>query len=178
MDCSLPGSSDHGILQARILEFPSPGDLPHPGMEPSSLALQEDSLPLSHLGSPCVFFCWTIKWRRLIKAKLTRPQLGTYIVFQVLWLELVRRVLVKQGLAGVWIGCLVARRDPWNYKVAASRYSKQWLVVSLALVQSRKFRFSVLQACVWDQILSDCLTLVYMPELRLLHYDFNLPSGY
>ena len=38
----------HGILQARILEwepFPSPGDLPNPGIEPRSLALQADSLP-------------------------------------------------------------------------------------------------------------------------------------
>ena len=41
----------HGILQARILEywsgssFPSPGDLPNPGMEPRSSALQANSLP-------------------------------------------------------------------------------------------------------------------------------------
>ena len=37
MDCSPPGSSVHGILQARILEglpFPPPRDLPHPGIEP------------------------------------------------------------------------------------------------------------------------------------------------
>ena len=34
------------------LPFPSPGDLPHPGIEPMSLACQMDSLPLSHLGSP------------------------------------------------------------------------------------------------------------------------------
>ena len=36
MDCSSPGSSVHGILQARILEWvatPSSGDLPDPGME-------------------------------------------------------------------------------------------------------------------------------------------------
>ena len=48
MDCSLPGSSVHGISQARILSglpFPSPGDLPHPGFEPGSPALQADSLP-------------------------------------------------------------------------------------------------------------------------------------
>ena len=40
MDCSLPGSSVHGILQARILEWvamPSSGDLPHPEIEPVSL---------------------------------------------------------------------------------------------------------------------------------------------
>ena len=29
------------------LPFPSPGDLPHPGMKPTSPAPQEDSLPLS-----------------------------------------------------------------------------------------------------------------------------------
>ena len=37
----------HGILQARILEwvaFPSPGDLPNPGIEPRSPAWQADSL--------------------------------------------------------------------------------------------------------------------------------------
>ena len=34
------------------LPFPSPGDLPDPGIEPMSPALQADSLPLSHRGSP------------------------------------------------------------------------------------------------------------------------------
>ena len=37
MDCSLPGSSVHGILQARILRgltFSAPGDLPDPGIKP------------------------------------------------------------------------------------------------------------------------------------------------
>ena len=51
-DRSLPISSVHGILQARILcsglPFPSPGDLPKPEMEPASSALQADSLPLNH----------------------------------------------------------------------------------------------------------------------------------
>ena len=40
MDYSLPGSSVHGILHARILEWvamPPPGDLPDPGIEPVSL---------------------------------------------------------------------------------------------------------------------------------------------
>ena len=58
MDCSLLGSSVHGILQARILEWvgmPTSRDLPNPGMEPASPAapaLQADSLLLSHQGSP------------------------------------------------------------------------------------------------------------------------------
>ena len=40
MDCSLPGSSVHEILEARILEWLPllpPGDLPDPGMDPMSL---------------------------------------------------------------------------------------------------------------------------------------------
>ena len=40
MDCSLPGSSVHGILQARVLErvaMPSSGDLPNPGIQPAFL---------------------------------------------------------------------------------------------------------------------------------------------
>ena len=36
------------------LLLPSPGDLPNPGVEPVSPALQVDSLPLIHLGSPLV----------------------------------------------------------------------------------------------------------------------------
>ena len=45
--CSLPGSSLHEILQNfwNELPFPSPGDLPDPGIEPSYLSLQADSLP-------------------------------------------------------------------------------------------------------------------------------------
>ena len=48
MDCSLPGSSVHGILQARILEWvaiPSPGDLPNPEAKLESPVLEADSLP-------------------------------------------------------------------------------------------------------------------------------------
>ena len=45
----------HGILQARVLEwqpFPSPRDLPNPGIEPRSPALQVDSLPVEPPGKP------------------------------------------------------------------------------------------------------------------------------
>ena len=52
-DCSPPGSSVHGILQARTLEwtaFPSPEDLPDPGIELGSPVLQADSLPFELQG--------------------------------------------------------------------------------------------------------------------------------
>ena len=48
MDYSLPDSSIHGIFQARYwseLPFPSPGDLPDPGIEPRFPALLADALP-------------------------------------------------------------------------------------------------------------------------------------
>ena len=57
MDCSLPGSSVHGILQARILDWlaiPFSRDLPDPGIKPRSPALQADSLPSELLGKPLI----------------------------------------------------------------------------------------------------------------------------
>ena len=57
MDCSLPGSSVHGIFQARILEWEvipfSRGALP--GIKPIPPALEMDSLPLSYQGNPYIY---------------------------------------------------------------------------------------------------------------------------
>ena len=63
MDCSPPGSSVHGILQARILEWAavlSSGDLPDPGIEPG----------LWHLlhwqaGFVCFLFNTSVTWEAL-----------------------------------------------------------------------------------------------------------------
>ena len=55
MDYSVPGSSAHGILQGRILEwvlFSSPGDFPDLRIEHKSPALQVDSLPSERPGKP------------------------------------------------------------------------------------------------------------------------------
>ena len=55
MHNSPPGSSVHGMLQARIwsgLPFPPPGDLPNPETEPRSPVLQADSLPSEPPGKP------------------------------------------------------------------------------------------------------------------------------
>ena len=57
-DCSPPGSSVHGILQARILEWaaiPFSRDLPDLGMELESPAMQADSLPFDPPGNPYIF---------------------------------------------------------------------------------------------------------------------------
>ena len=53
MDCSLPGSSIHGIFQARVLEgVASPGDLPYPGIKPVSSALASEFFTAEPLGKP------------------------------------------------------------------------------------------------------------------------------
>ena len=56
MDCSLPGSSIHGISQARILKWGTifflQGIFLTQGLNPHLLHWQADSLPLSHQGSP------------------------------------------------------------------------------------------------------------------------------
>ena len=55
MDCSLPGSSAHGISQVRILEWvaiSSSRGSSRPGIEPRSPALQADSLPAESQGKP------------------------------------------------------------------------------------------------------------------------------
>ena len=69
MDCNPPRSSVHGTFQTRILEwvaFPSPGDLPDPGMEPASPALQADSVEppvgkhIHHNDLPSIIFIFSV----------------------------------------------------------------------------------------------------------------------
>ena len=58
-DCSPPGSSVHGILQARTLECVAMplSIFPTQGLNPDPPALQVDSYQLSHQGSP-----WILEW--------------------------------------------------------------------------------------------------------------------
>ena len=55
INCSPAGSSVHGILQARILEWVAISisrDLPNPGIKPGSPALQADALFSEPAGKP------------------------------------------------------------------------------------------------------------------------------
>ena len=80
MEYSPPGSSVHGILQTRILEWVviPPGDLPDPGIEPASLR----SLVLTggfvttgkcHLGSPL---------------KILHAAIGEILILSIDWFSL------------------------------------------------------------------------------------------
>ena len=44
------------------MPFPSPGDLPNPGIEPGSPALQADALSSEAPGKPCVYIFTIIIW--------------------------------------------------------------------------------------------------------------------
>ena len=58
MESGPPGSSVHGILQARMLEWlaiPFFRDLPNPGIKPGSPTLQADSLPSESPGDPLAY---------------------------------------------------------------------------------------------------------------------------
>ena len=65
MDCSPPGSSIQGILQAGTLEWVAPSSSsispPAPGIESGSPALQVDSLPSEPTGKP---WGWRRGWER------------------------------------------------------------------------------------------------------------------
>ena len=70
LDYSPPGSSAHGVFQARILEWDaissSRGSSQLRDQTGISTALQVDSLPLSHGGSPCTHIkdpnVFLVKW--------------------------------------------------------------------------------------------------------------------
>ena len=81
MGCSPPASSVHGFPRQEYwsgLPFPSPQDLPDPGIERTSPAWQVGSLPLSHQGRPEV------------------------------WLPRSKQVAVKKTWSGIpWLHCAV-----------------------------------------------------------------------
>ena len=71
VDCSPQGSSPMGFSRQEYwsgLPFPSPGDLPDPGIEPRSPALQADTLPSEPQGKP-----WKTVWRVLKMLGIKSP---------------------------------------------------------------------------------------------------------
>ena len=93
MNCSLPGSSVHGALQASIIEWgaiPSLEEFPNLGIKPRSPALQVDSLSAELPGKPleviyAVKICYpgmvTLSvWRRYKKLKFFLPNKCLYLL--------------------------------------------------------------------------------------------------
>ena len=100
IDCSPLGSFVRGILQSRTLEciaFPSPGDLPNPGIEPLSPALQADS--------------WQYVWPEkpfnkvlIIISKVIIPGTFYFLCFNLTWLP---GLQVNESVDRNCIRCLI-----------------------------------------------------------------------
>ena len=75
MDCSPTGSSVRGDSPGQNTEVgshsPSPGDLPNPGMDPGSAALQADSLPVELRGKP--YFTYDSTYASVIPSPFIPP---------------------------------------------------------------------------------------------------------
>ena len=85
MDCLPPGSSVHGILQARTLEWvamPSSRDLSDPGTEPAShlclLYWQVGSLPLESPGKPYINIYIYTHTHTIMKVWFFNTKLGSH----------------------------------------------------------------------------------------------------
>ena len=96
MDCSLPGSSVHGIPQARILECPSPGDLLDSGIEPGFPALQADSLLSEPPGKPSLYSYSSLitffAFRFTLYDELKKVVIFVgyiWLIFDILWVEVI-----------------------------------------------------------------------------------------
>ena len=78
MDCRLTGSFSMGFSRQEYwsgLPFPSPGDLPDPGIKPVSPALQADSLPSEPQGRPKKsYYLSEIPYRETRGRNTWRPQ--------------------------------------------------------------------------------------------------------
>ena len=87
MDCSLPGSSTHGFLQAIILEWVAIGSSrgsSNPGIEPPlpvSPALQADSLPTEPPGKPEINIILELKVEIQIEHCLMKAKVSLMLKF-------------------------------------------------------------------------------------------------
>ena len=147
-------SSVHGVLQARYwsgLPFPAPGDLPHPGVEPRSPALQGDSLPTELQGKPNL---WKIpeKSPSFYYARRCRNSPNKNILFNL------KNLFMR-------IFCLFHYIDNWYYENHMWKMSF-WYIVLLAWITVRNVFWNGIQAhfpCIyhwWGNILKCNLVLV------------------
>ena len=90
MNCSPPGSSVHGILQVRILEwvtFPPSEDLPDPGMEPkspASLALASGFSTSEPPEKSRTNLCYSVGIHLLKKTLMLRENSQTSLIYDII----------------------------------------------------------------------------------------------
>ena len=106
MDCKLPGSSVHRILQQEYwsgLPFPSPGDLPDPGIKPTSpvsLALADGFFTTEPAGKPPVG--WIENTQRHTIYNLTIPMHESEVQTWYTWIFCSGSLWAEKVSAGLW----------------------------------------------------------------------------
>jgi len=176
MDCSLPGSSVHGILQARKLEWVAMSfsrDLSDPGLEPRSSTLQADSLPSEPPGKlwwyepNCKLLVPDKKMKKKRACRQRSPSL----------------LLCSQGQTLFSLECAPSwGRCGWGSRpvIKESLLTKQWGGWSLGVLADGAgcpHRGSL--ALVWSGcgLLQCPRPLTFLPAPRLLSEPGKLPSG-
>ena len=114
MDCNPPGSSVHGISQARILEwvaisFSGGSSRPRKNVSP---ALQADSLPLSHQRSPCILVAY-------VKSNTSFP----FLIASAKCPEMIAVDLV-------WVNLWTSKCAQGNRNSVLGQVSWSWLIAS------------------------------------------------
>ena len=150
MDCSLPGSSVHGIFQARILGWGasySSADCLNRGIKSSSPSLKSDSLPLSHQEAN-----YTMQPKiKKCSPRLTSPWL----------LHLICQPLLSPQIKVRWKGIYYSRILLWNQPLLIKRniwtLSSQWQRMLKLLASSVQFS-SAAQSCPTLCNCMDCST--------------------
>ena len=146
IDYSPPGSSIHGILQARVLEWgaiafsegyqsglllPTPGDLPDPEINLGLfhvLHWQVDSLPLHHLGKPCTYMC-VLRGKCMFRNKHT----GTRE-------RMCHHSLQMTAAQGLGVKCSFSKPFPCGNAASALRLSS---VFSIFRLEEKEVHFSL-----------------------------------
>ena len=88
------------------LPFPPPGDLPNPGIKAESPALQADSLPLSHLGSPFLE-ARNPKSRAVSPLKLPGKNLSLFLP-KFWWLSTILAIPWYTDISYLYCWCIVS----------------------------------------------------------------------
>ena len=153
LDCSPLGSSVHGIFQAEILEWvamPPPEDLPNPGIEPVSPALQADFLPTETPEKPKE--CWY--YRAIQIVTLVKTHIGwlsqrnsSKVYFLPLMLQKVDFFL-KSGLSIItlWINIIPWARIVWGEALIMSVFLNISVLVFQGLCNQNSGLWSMLSS--------------------------------
>ena len=117
VDCSQPGSSVHGILQAWILEWVaisfSRGSSLTQGSNPCFLPCQVDSLPLCHLGSPLQRNSPNTGWYLSMTSDLIHPVSSSWVQTQD-WLRGCQDFARVSLDSSFPVDCFYTKRMTWE----------------------------------------------------------------